>query len=219
MRRVPASRYVIFVALVAAGLSFDLWSKSVVFGDLGFPARQGIPFASGHHKVFSAAPQFEGESRPYLDGWITFRLFTSLNRGALWGFGQSFTKVFAGLSICAAIAVLCWLFVFGAAQSLWLTVSLSLILAGTGGNLFDRLGWHGYVDLEGKPIFAVRDFLLFTFGGWPWPVFNFADVFLVSGASLLVLHSLLPMSAEAATSTTDDTRANAPAPATKKSTN
>ncbi len=43
--------------------------------------------------------------------------------------------------------------------------------------------------MGGIPIFAVWDFILFTFGGWPWPVFNFADVFLVTGAVMLVLQS------------------------------
>jgi signal peptidase II len=64
-------------------------------------------------------------------------------------------------------------------------------MAGTMGNLYDRLGLHGYVDRNGTTILAVRDFLLFTFGDFHWPVFNFADSFLVTGAIMLVLHSLM----------------------------
>jgi signal peptidase II len=64
-------------------------------------------------------------------------------------------------------------------------------MAGTLGNLYDRLGWHGCVDpLTNESIFAVRDFLLFRLGTYNWPVFNIADVLLVLGASCLVAQSL-----------------------------
>jgi signal peptidase II len=91
-----------------------------------------------------------------------------------------------------------WLFAFSAARSLWLTIALALILGGTLGNLYDRIGLHGCRDTQGANIAAVRDFLLFTFGDFHWPVFNFADVFLVSGASMLVVHSLFPVQSETA---------------------
>jgi signal peptidase II len=126
---------------------------------------------------------------------MTFRLFTSFNEGALWGMGQGYTWLFATLSIVAAIGILFWLFVAGAARSLWLTIALAFIMAGTLGNLYDRMGQHRCTELNpvtGIPeqIYAVRDFLLFTFGRFHWPVFNFADVFLVTGAILLVVQSL-----------------------------
>jgi signal peptidase II len=122
---------------------------------------------------------------------VKFRLYTSFNPGALWGIGQEHTWLFASLSIVAIAGVVYWLFVRRAAVSWWLTVSLSLILGGTLGNLFDRVSLHGYTDLNGHPIHAVRDFLLFTFGNWNFPVFNFADSFLVTGAIMLVVHSLV----------------------------
>ena len=121
---------------------------------------------------------------------MTTRLFTSFNEGALWGIGQGWTWLFALLSILAACGVFYWLFVHGAAISKWLTVALSLIMAGTLGNLWDRVGLHG-CEVDGRPIFGVRDFLLFTFGEFHWPVFNFADVFLVTGAIMLVLQSFV----------------------------
>ena len=122
---------------------------------------------------------------------MKFRLFTSFNPGALWGIGQEHTWVFASLSVVAIGGVIYWLFIRRAAVSWWLTVSLSLILGGTLGNLFDRISLHGYTDVNGQPIRAVRDFLLFTFGGYNFPVFNFADSFLVTGAIMLVVHSLV----------------------------
>jgi lipoprotein signal peptidase len=51
-----------------------------------------------------------------------------------------------------------------------------LILAGTLGNLFDRVVFGG-----------VRDFLYFYW--FEWPVFNVADCFLVCGAGLLLLQA------------------------------
>ena len=190
MKPVPASRYIVFALLAGGGLFWDLWTKHAVFADLGYPGGGYVerPF-EGQHSLFDFPPHREGESSPYLDeGWITARLFTSFNQGALWGIGQGWTWVFALLSVVAAIGVFYWLFVYGAAISKWLTVALSLIMAGTLGNLWDRVGLHG-CEVNGQLLFAVRDFLLFTFGEYNWPVFNFADVFLVTGAIVLVLQS------------------------------
>jgi len=103
--------------------------------------------------------------------------------------GQGLSWLFALLSLVAIAGILYWLFVQHAAKSYWLTVSLSFVLAGTLGNLWDRLGMHGFTDEVGHTYYAVRDFLLFTFGSYHWPVFNFADVLLVTGAIMLVLHS------------------------------
>ncbi len=169
MTRLPASRYVVFSLIAGVGLAWDLWTKHEVFAGIGYPM---------------------GSTDLYLDGWVTFRLYTSFNQGALWGVGQGMTWLFATMSVLAALGILFWLFVRAAARSLWLTVSLASIMAGTLGNLWDRLGVHGYQDVvTGGPIYAVRDFLLFTFGPFHWPVFNFADVFLVTGAAMLVIQS------------------------------
>ena len=56
-------------------------------------------------------------------------------------------------------------------------VALGLILAGTVGNLYDRLVFNG-----------VRDFLHFYYV--EWPVFNFADCCLVVGATVLLLQAI-----------------------------
>lgn len=186
MKRVPANRYVCFLILSVSGLIWDLYSKHAVFADLGYPGQSS-----------------EWVER-YFGGWSTFRLYTSFNEGALWGIGQGYTWVFATLSVAAVAGVIYWLFYLGAAQSWWLTVSLALIMSGTLGNLYDRIGLHGCVDMStgrAEPIFAVRDFLLFTFGAFHWPVFNFADVFLVTGAGMLVVQSFLAeVSVDSATS-------------------
>lgn len=188
-RSVPVSRYPLFAILAIGGLTFDLWSKSEVFRSLGYP---------------------NGESDwvwRFFGGWMTFRFHTTFNEGALWGVGQGWTGLFALLSVGAVVGVICWLFVFGAARSAWLTTALGLVMAGTLGNLYDRIGWHGCVNAEGQSVYAVRDFLFATFGTFPWPVFNFADVFLVTGAIMLVIQSVFLESA----SKTEEADAGAPA--------
>lgn len=170
--KLPWNRAAIFLTLATLGLGWDLYSKHAVFRDLGVNG-------------------FGPWERTWFSGWMTFRLRTIFNHGALWGMGQGMSWLFALLSLAAASGIVYWLFARKGAQSLWLTVALSFIMAGTLGNLFDRLGYHHHVDpRDGRPILAVRDFLLFTFGEFHWPVFNFADVFLVTGAVMLVLQSL-----------------------------
>jgi signal peptidase II len=189
---VPASRAVVFLLLAALVVAGDLWTKSLVFRDLGYPGTDLYPVVRGAHSLFAAQPGRDGASVAYLDGWLSFRMFTSFNRGALWGVGQQYTWLFAALSGAAVIGIPAWLFGFRAARSWWLTIALALIFGGTLGNLYDRIGLPGCIDENGQTVMAVRDFLLFTFGTFHWPVFNFADVFLVSGAGMLVLHSLQP---------------------------
>lgn len=169
MASVPVSRIVAFFLLAGGGFAADLFSKKIIFERLGAP---------------------EGSTEWLLEGWTKFRLFTTFNHGALWGVGQGMTWLFASLSIVAVVGIFYWLFVVGAARSWWLTIALSLICAGTLGNLWDRAGMHGMSTFDGKPIFAVRDFLHFRFGTFDWAIFNLADVFLVTGAIMLGLQSL-----------------------------
>ena len=63
-----------------------------------------------------------------------------------------------------------------------LCAALGLILAGTVGNLYDRIVFNG-----------VRDFLFFHL--IEWPVFNVADCCLVCGAFLLLGQAFLGRSA------------------------
>lgn len=166
-----AKRLFLIVPLTAVCLWWDLYSKAAVFARLGYPGGQG--------------PLYR-----WLGQLSTFRLFTSFNEGALWGVGQGLTWLFAGLSVVAVAVIAYCLMKTSAGRSNWRTVALCLVLSGTLGNLYDRLGLYGYKNAEtGEPYRAVRDFLLFTFGTYSWPVFNFADVFLVTGTAMLVAYS------------------------------
>ena len=175
MEKLPRNRVVIFTTLSAACLTLDLCSKSMAFESFG--VRHGGPWL--------------------IDSWVRFRIFTSLNEGALWGMGQGFAWVFALLSVAAFCGIVYWLFVARAAESLWLTICLASVSGGTLGNLYDRLGLHG-ITLPGQtePIKAVRDFFHFQFGGTveqpalDWAIFNVADICLVTGAIMLMIQSL-----------------------------
>jgi signal peptidase II len=164
--KIPPSRIVAYAAIAGIGAALDLATKSWIFGWLGFPDRQ----------------------KPEYFLWNNvFSLTTSLNEGALFGFGQGFSFAFAMLSLLAVVFIAYWLFFSGAARDWMLTLTMGLITAGILGNLYDRLGlphlnWPG----SGERIYAVRDWLHFKINHViDWPVFNLADSFLVCGAALL----------------------------------
>lgn len=178
---VPMDRYVIFFTIAVIGCAIDLLSKTWIFNRLGMILIE------------------QGEAKPAI--WLIDGIFgfeTSLNEGALFGIGQGQVMFFAILSVIAAIGILVWLFVMGAAHDRFLTISLGLISAGIGGNLYDRLGLPGltwsYVATNhapGSPVYAVRDWLHFKiYNYFDWPIFNLADSMLVTGACLLILHAV-----------------------------
>ncbi len=163
----PPSRMLAFLAVAAGGCALDLTTKSWIFEKLGMPGAKADQVLWLWPGVFS--------------------LTTSLNQGALFGFGQGFVAVFAAASIIAALFIIYWLFVQGAAKDWALTLTLALISAGIAGNLYDRLGlpdlsWPG----QSQRVYAVRDWLHFKIDHViDWPVFNLADSYLVCGAVLL----------------------------------
>lgn len=106
-----------------------------------------------------------------------------VNRGALFGLGNNSeggaNTLFAIVSVLAGVAIVGWSFRRSTAGDRLLCGALGLILAGTIGNLYDRLVFGG-----------VRDFL-YWYKGVDWPVFNIADCCLVCGAFLLLAHAFL----------------------------
>ena len=168
----PIARACVFSALALAGVAWDLYSKWYVFDKLGCPG--SMPVWKG--SVLGLAVQFD--------------LATTFNHGALWGIGQNQTWAFATLSFLAVGAIFYFVWTRQAVASWWLTTATGLLLAGTLGNLYDRLGLHGWRNANGR-VYAVRDFLDFIFcdGAFHWATFNFADMFLVTGAIMLVIQS------------------------------
>jgi signal peptidase II len=160
---VGPGRWLLFWSIALGGAAFDLATKSLVFAKYGPPRSPSVSLVGG-----------------------ILEIQTSLNPGALWGFGRTLpysSLLFAGLSIVAGVAICYWLFVRGAAASLALTIALGLIMAGALGNCYDRL------------VFGhVRDFVHFHVDsvGFDCAIFNFADNMLVAGAITLVLFALRP---------------------------
>jgi signal peptidase II len=157
-QRVGLGRWVLFWMLALGGAAFDLTTKTMIFDRVGEPPARAV----------AVVPNI-------------LEIQTSLNPGALWGFGRTLpysSQIFAGLSIIAGLAICYWLFVRGAAVSLALTIALGLIMAGALGNCYDRL-FFGHV----------RDFVHFHVDsvGFDCAIFNFADNMLVIGAVILVL--------------------------------
>ncbi len=158
------TRLALFLSLAISGAIADLWTKHAVF------AWKGLP----------------GEQEPF---WVIepyVGIETAVNMGALFGLGQGYGWLFSILSIIAAVGICYWLFVLKACQSLWLTVSMGLVLGGIIGNLYDRLAipnlpvpWTG----------GVRDWILFRYEQYVWPNFNIADSLLVVGAIMLAIQS------------------------------
>jgi signal peptidase II len=188
---------VVLWALALAGLCADQATKYGVFAWL---------MHADHNRrwVFQAEPGhgFAFETRYELapDGsWIP-----GVNQGALFGLGREHAALangaFAVISLLAAVAIICWSYRPSAARDLWVCMALGLILAGTLGNLYDRVVFNG-----------VRDFLHWNYL-FDWPVFNVADSCLVCGACLLLLQAFGRQSA-AKTAKADGAAATAGAPA------
>lgn len=96
------------------------------------------------------------------------------NEGAgfsmLSGMGMSF---FVVVTLVALVALCWWL---NKAKNVYQRLGLFLVISGALGNLIDRL-FLGYV----------RDFIGVYLFGWPFPIFNVADIFVSVGIVGLIL--------------------------------
>jgi lipoprotein signal peptidase len=179
----------LFTVLALVGLGADQASKYVVFAKLYpgehesetiatvipvlFDLRTGYTFKhDGGNAPLSFLRTLSGERLPHV------------NRGALFGLGNGdeesggMNTFFAVISLFAACFIIFWVGRPPVAQDRWLCVALGLILAGTLGNLYDRIVFGG-----------VRDFLHWYYDRHIWPDFNIADCCLVCGAGVLLVHS------------------------------
>ena len=160
---IAPSRWLLFWLIALGGMAFDLATKTMIFERVGPPPAAAVSLVEN-----------------------VLELRTSYNRGALWGLGRNLPNsplFFAALSIGAALAILYYLFVMGAARDRRLTVALGLIMAGALGNCYDRLF-----------LGQVRDFVHFHVDpiGFDCAIFNFADNMLIAGAVILMLLAFRP---------------------------
>ncbi len=186
----PARRSVrawgLLIAVLVIGLAADLVSKEWAFRTVA-----GEPVALSYEPVVDGSfsiPWHPGVQAIPPD-LLDFRLV--LNRGAVFGIGQGRRFAFVAFTMIAigvAIAVFGW---WTRSRSWIAHLAIGLILAGGLGNLYDRVA-----------VGAVRDFLhmlprrelplgISWPGGstevFPW-VFNVADVELLAGMALLLIH-------------------------------
>lgn len=162
-----AIRWLVFGAIAIIGATADLWTKHAIFQWLGLPQQR----------------------EPY---WIIENYFgfeTTVNPGALFGFGAGWGLLFAAMSLVAAVGILVWLGKFQAITSWWLLTALGFITGGIFGNLYDRLGLWNPPPSRPDWSSGVRDWILLRYGDYTWPNFNIADSLLVCGALMLVAHS------------------------------
>lgn len=165
------ARWITFFSIALAGLAIDLATKSWIFGRLGLPSID--------------------RSLPVVGNILV--LETSLNEGALFGFGQGGSWVFVVLAFVALGGILVWLSYGRAIREPGVAVALGSIVGGITGNLYDRLGlpglkWNYPPERVGEPVFAVRDWIHFQIQsiGFDFAVFNIADSLLVVGVSFLL---------------------------------
>ena len=81
---------------------------------------------------------------------------------------------FVGIALVASITLIIWLSRLKLSER-WMAVTLSLILGGAIGNLFDRIS-YGYVI----------DFIDVYYQAWHWPVFNIADCAIFIGVVMML---------------------------------
>ena len=110
-----------------------------------------------------------------------FNLVHVLNPGAAFSFladaggWQRYLFVGLGTAVSAFLAFALWRGVHSRLE----TAAYIGLMGGALGNVIDRLR-----------LGAVVDYLDFHWLSWHWPAFNLADIFVVSGAALLLLASM-----------------------------
>ena len=118
-----------------------------------------------------------GEKVPVIEDWLYFA--HEINTGASFSFlaEVSWAQTFFKILTSVALVVFGLMYILAIKNRYrWLKVGLIFLISGTLGNFIDRLAISGVID-----------FISFTF--FPF-VFNLADVFLIVGAIMMVIHFL-----------------------------
>jgi len=123
-------------------------------------------------KFWVAKEMVLNNSIPLING--IFSLTYILNRGAAFGILQGKSWFFLTMATLIVIAMIYYHLKYSPPR--WVEYAMGLIVGGTIGNVIDRW-YYG----------AVRDFFSI---GW-FPVFNVADMAIVTGGALLILYLFL----------------------------
>lgn len=179
--------WTILLTVLCFGLLLDLATKWWTFENVA-----ANPVRIDRERILNDRfydPVPHHQPKPVLP-WDLLHLRLVINKGAVFGLGQDKREFFIAFTVIAVAAAL--VFFARTSAGFWLAhAAIGMILAGGLGNLFDR--WQ---------FAAVRDFLHMLPGwrlpfGVSWPggspdvfpwVFNIADVMLLSGMALLLIH-------------------------------
>jgi signal peptidase II len=102
------------------------------------------------------------------------------NSGAAFGILQGQMLFFYVVTAIAVIAIVLWMIKLDFKKEPVLAISLALILGGALGNFIDRVLYQ-----------AVIDFIHTVWSGNSFPIFNVADIALVSGSILMAIDVLI----------------------------
>ena len=118
-----------------------------------------------------------------IDGFFAYGRTT--NPGVVFGMGAGAKKIWLAVSVLAVPVILS--IFYTVRKPKWiLSIALGMILAGTLGNMYDRVF---------TPVQEVRDFIKFYYrpasgGEKVWPLFNLADAFICVGVFLLTIEMM-----------------------------
>ena len=159
-----ASSIVLFLAIAAAGVLADLLTK---------------------HYAFAALTDRPRHMATVIPDLLNLRLST--NPGIVFGLSVPLWIVLpATLTAMAAVTLM---FATSRRGDRWLHAALAMVLAGAIGNAYDRLFSRVVFAGGDERIRQVRDFIDCHIGDRHWPTFNVADILLVVGVGLILLHS------------------------------
>ncbi len=159
--------WIVFLAVLVAGLTGDLLSKAWVFDYL---------------------LQRPGETINVLPGFLRFSLST--NPGIVFGIRAPGYLVL--LATLAAVLIVVYLFAASDRTAKFLHVALAMVLAGSIGNAYDRIfSYVQFADEKNPRIGQVRDFIDAYVQKTHWPTFNIADALLVAGVCMIIFYMLV----------------------------
>lgn len=120
--------------------------------------------------------KFEGPYKSIIDGF--FQLTFLKNDGAAWGILKGGRIFFIIVTVVVVLVLIAYYFKIKKSEKSWvIKISIIMIVAGAVGNLIDRFRL-GYVI----------DMLHFIFKDYSFPVFNFADIYVVVGTALFIIY-------------------------------
>jgi signal peptidase II len=123
------------------------------------------------------APYGSGKELVVVEGWLRFLWFK--NTGASFGLLSDFPWLFTILATVVAIGIVIWYEFDGVDDKVYM-VTVGMILAGTVGNLLDRIFKEG----------AVTDFINIPNLQSLFKIFNVADMSLTFGVATILIYTI-----------------------------